>query len=280
MKNFILGLHAAILGIGGASGIILENDRLVLISDDSYVLYIYSLEEQSLQKINLHPGDSLKENMQKSEKPDFEAIARDGDFYFVFGSGSAENRFDMVEIDSRNLTVTGHYSLESLYGEMLKVAAMDNEDFNIEGVVFEKENALFFNRGNGPGQQNGVFKVFNWRNREARSIEFFPVQLPQISGKSPSFTDATLVDNDIYFLSTAEDTISTYDDGEVLGSAIGRLSLDDFSLLDFQQITDSYKLEGISFFSRSLGRTSFLLCEDPDDDSRETKVFKLDITDP
>jgi hypothetical protein len=29
------------------------------------------------------------------------------------------------------------------------------------------------------------------------------------------FTDAILVDNSIYFLATAEDTESTYDDGEV-----------------------------------------------------------------
>jgi hypothetical protein len=47
------------------------------------------------------------------------------------------------------------------------------------------------------------------------------IQTAKIKVRS-SFTDAILVDNSIYFLATAEDTESTYDDGEVLGSLIGR----------------------------------------------------------
>ena len=47
---------------------------------------------------------------------------------------------------------------------------------------------------------------------------FVTVKLPKISNVEFTFTDAILVDNFIYFLASAEDTISTYEDGEVLGS--------------------------------------------------------------
>ncbi len=44
------------------------------------------------------------------------------------------------------------------------------------------------------------------------------------------FTDAILVEDKIYFLATAEDTTSTYDDGEILGSIIGRMDSKTFKI--------------------------------------------------
>lgn len=279
MNEFEISLYTILLGISSASGIIYEGDRSVFISDDSYVMYLYSHESDQVDKINIHSGNDLKEQMAKPLKPDFEAIGRDGEFYFVFGSGSAENRFDLVEIHSGTLDVTGRYSLEALYGEMMETTGISHVDLNIEGVVFQEHKIYMFNRGNGPGNINGVFKIDQWRDRERRKIDFKAVPLPEIDGVPLTFTDACLLDESIYFVASAEDTTSTYYDGEVLGSAIGEISLDGLELVGTRVITDKYKIEGISFYGRNVGKTSFLLCEDADDGVPESKVFRLDLYD-
>jgi hypothetical protein len=46
-----------------------------------------------------------------------------------------------------------------------------------------------------------------------------------MKGVRTCFTDAVLVDEKIYFLATAENTY-TYDDGEILGSLIGRIDIE------------------------------------------------------
>jgi hypothetical protein len=86
-----------------------------------------------------------------------------------------------------------------------------------------------------------------------------------------------LVDDKIYFLSTAEDTQSTYDDGEILGSFIGRIDLKTMKIDFTQKITSTNKFEGLTFYQKSNDKIEFLLCEDNDTELLETKIYKLAI---
>ena len=102
-------------------------------------------------------------------------------------------------------------------------------------------------------------------------------KLPKIKSVRSSFTDAVLVEDKIYFLATAEDTQSTYDDGEVLGSFVGRIDLKTMKIDFTQKITSTNKFEGLTFYKKSNDKIEFLLCEDNDTELLETKIFKLSL---
>ena len=103
------------------------------------------------------------------------------------------------------------------------------------------------------------------------------IKLPKIKNVEVSFTDAILVDNYIYFLATAEDTISTYEDGEVLGSLIGKMKSDTFEIIDTQTISNTQKFEGITLYENNDKEIQFLLCEDNDTEILESKIYKLTL---
>jgi hypothetical protein len=88
------------------------------------------------------------------------------------------------------------------------------EDFNIEGATY---NGWFYWT-----RQRNLIKNFYHRRKTWQTISnsFKRYKLPKIKGVR-SITDAIFSRQRIFFLATAEDTESTYDDGEVLGSLLG-----------------------------------------------------------
>jgi hypothetical protein len=78
-------------------------------------------------------------------------------------------------------------------------------------------------------------------------------------------------------LATAEDTESTYDDGEVLGSLIGRINLKTMKIDFTQKISSTHKFEGLTLYTDSKEKIEFLLCEDKDTEVLETDIYKLTI---
>lgn len=277
MKKPKLSLYTIIKGMGGGSGLLYIDEVLYLASDDSFVLFVYEKDKNSLRKVVLNPNIQIAEQIEKINKPDFESITQVGETFYIFGSGSTNKRCWMAEVDSKDLQLRQLHSLEDLYQKMKMKAQMDTEDLNIEGTILCGDTAYFFNRGNGPSNRNGVFKVDNWQSSDVASINFINIPLPEIEGTPLGFTDAILVENTIYFLASAEDTISTYHDGDILGSALGILSFPDLKLQDFEIITTEYKLEGIDVMKMEKDKIKFILCEDADDGIAETKIFELEI---
>jgi len=274
MRRFSLELLYHIVGIGSASGLFFKDGLIYVASDNAGFLYEFDTSVRSLSKTRLTDSPT-PENIPKKLKPDYEAIAeKDGKLY-LFGSGSTPNRETVSIVDIKTKEVTSR-DLSEWYAGMRNVSSIDADNFNIEGAVALNDAWLFFQRGNGSGGNNGIFKVTG--NIGDRAItNYFPVQLPDIGHVNASFTDAVLVDDAIWFLATAEDTHSTYEDGEVLGSLIGKLDFSSMELVFAQQITDKRKFEGIALFSKNDKEISFLLCEDNDTDGMESDIFKLTL---
>jgi hypothetical protein len=151
------------------------------------------------------------------------------------------------------------------------------EDFNLEGAIFDGENWYLFNRGNGISNKNTIFTIHAKNLGEEFALISVNYKLPKIKGVRSSFTDAVLVDDKIYFLSTAENTKSTYDDGEILGSFIGRIDIKTMKIDFTQKITSTNKFAGLTFYKKENNKIEFLLCEDNDTDLLETKIYKLTI---
>ena len=275
MEKFTLEIVFQIIGIGSASGLFLNNDSLYIIGDNSGFLYEYNIQNQQL---NQHPLiNNPTTNIAKKLKPDFESITHHNDTLYVFGSGSTENRNQMIEFDLKSKTVSQKNNLVDLYAVMQGFGSIKPEDFNLEGSIFDGENWYLFNRGNGISNKNTIFTIHAKKLSEEFAMVASNYKLPKIKGVRSSFTDAILVEDKIYFLSTAEDTQSTYDDGEILGSFIGRIDLKTMKIDFTQKITSTNKFEGLTFYKKSNDKIEFLLCEDNDTEVLETTIFKLSL---
>lgn len=274
MEKFQLSILFKIIGIGSASGLLYQKDSLYIISDNSTYLYEYSILNQKLSKIAL--VDYAQENIPKQDKPDFESIIMQKEHIAVLGSGSTETR-NMVALYHPEQKKTKIRSMVPVYSQIKLQNNFKDNELNIEGFISNGKFTYYFQRGNGQDGKNGIF--YNERKDEMKipDYKYIAVDLPKINNVPATFTDATLVDGKIYFLAAAENTTSTYEDGEVLGSLIGIIDLKTLKLESTLQITDKHKFEGITLYKKSTGQIEFLLCEDTDSEVSETNIYKLEI---
>ncbi|MFL9830773.1 hypothetical protein ABS764_07930 [Flavobacterium sp. ST-87] len=275
MEKFTLEILFHIIGIGAASGLIYKDNSLYLISDNSSYLYEYHMNSQDLQRHALTTDPT--ENIPKKDKPDFEAMTTFQDTLYIFGSGSTANRNKMVEFDLAQKKKIATNDLSNLYEVMQNFASIKPEDFNIEGIMHDGENWYFLNRGNGIANKNTLLSVHAKKLDQEFSLMANDYKLPKIKGVRTSFTDAVLTDNAIYFLATAENSKSTYHDGEVLGSIIGRINLETMKIDFTKKISPTNKFEGLTVYSKTEHQIQFLLCEDKDSDVLESTIYKLTV---
>lgn len=277
MQKFQLELFFHIIGIGSASGLLLNGTSLYLISDNSHILYDYSLIDKKLEKINIAPEGYTGplENVPKKDKKDYEALSAMGEELYLFGSGSTDRRNTILHIDSQSKKVFPPIDATDLYLAMQEFSEINAENFNIEAVANDGNTWYVFNRGNGPKGQNGVFTLNGDINETSFQIVYNEVSLPKINGAPASFTDAVLVDGKLYFLAAAEKSDSTYHDGEVAGTLIGRMDTESMEVEFTEVISLKNKFEGITLYKKNDKSFEFLLCEDTDSDAAESDIYKL-----
>lgn len=273
MELFSIELLYQIIGIGSASGLVYNDNSLFIISDNSSFLYEYHVQENQLSRIKLF--ENGQENIPKKDKFDFESIALKGNELHILGSGSTSKREKRI-IYNLETTAIAEKDLSKLYRSLKQTTSISDDELNIEGAIFYNENWLLFQRGNGANSRNGIFKT---KSLEIEcETKFIEASLPKIKHVETSFTDAILVEDKIYFLATAEDTISTYDDGEILGSLIGRMNSKTLEIEFAQQISDTHKFEGLTLYKKTATKIAFLICQDNDTDVLETEIFKLSFS--
>jgi hypothetical protein len=275
MEKFTLELLFQIIGIGSASGLIYKDNSLLIIGDNSGFLYEYHMDSHDLKR---HPLlENPTENTLKKDKADFEAITHFGDSLYVFGSGSTEKRNKMIQVNSTDKKVIATNDIADLYAVMQNFGAIKPEDFNLEGAIYNGESWFLLNRGNGSSNKNVLFTIEGKNLTNDFAILSNDYKLPKIKGVRSSFTDGILVGDSIYFLATVEDTESTYDDGEVLGSLIGSINLKTMKIDFTQKISNTHKFEGLTLYANSKEKIEFLLCEDKDTEVLETDIYKLTL---
>lgn len=269
MEKIQLLAFLTIQGIGAASGIVFHNNSLFIVSDNSGYLFEQKLDKSSLIKHSLIEDTSV--NIEKKRKPDFETITLKENELHVFGSGSTINRNKKI-IYNLNTKEIQEVDFSSTYEGLKSKFKMSDDDLNIEGALYINETLFLFQRGNGLTAKNGVFKIST-----NNQYEFFPISLPKIKHVETSFTDAILIENKIYFLAAAEDTISTYEDGEVLGTIMGIMNPETFEVEKHIQLSPTHKLEGLTLFEKQGKQMTFLLCEDNDTEDLNATIYKLEI---
>lgn len=276
MEHLQLQFFLKIIGLGSASGLLYQDNTILAIGDNSSYLYDYQINKQQLQKYPLLY--LAAENIPKKHKPDFEAITQHQNDIFIFGSGSTQYRNTMVQIDATTKKVITTNDLTNLYATMQSFGEIKPNDFNLEGAIYNGEDWFLINRGNGKKSKNTIFTISGKNLVDDFTMVVNDFKLPKLNGLETSFTDAIQVANKIYFLATAEDTNSTYDDGEILGSIIGRIDIKTMEIDFHYKITDKLKLEGLALFAETSEKITFLICEDNDTELLESNIYKLTLT--
>ncbi len=277
MSNWTLQPFCELTGIGAASGLVIDQGYLYIVSDHSSYLYQYDMQTQQLNKTALI--DNAQDITPKKDKFDLECVVKKDNSLYLFGSGSTDHREQLFQYEINNQQIQAA-DLGKLYQSFRKVAGLNDDELNIEGVVYDEQRWLFFQRGNGLSAQNGIFILYSEYLDHRASMEFIPFQLPSINKVLASFTDAIIVDQQIYFLAAVEDTTSTYEDGEVFGSFMGRINLVDRQINYIAQITDTHKFEGMAFYQQTDDELIFLLCEDNDSDELSSTIYQLNLALP
>lgn len=271
MEKFKLSNLFTIKGIIAPSGLLYSQDVLFIVSDSSTFLYQYDIEKKLLLKFPL--VKDAKENIPKENKPDLECITQHGNQIIMLGSGSTAIRNSMFTLDL-NTDILQVQDLNFLYQKLKTVGSFTDEQLNIEGAIYAHQTMLLFQRGNSKNSKNGIFII---PNNQEDGIRFIPITLPTLDAVETTFTDAILVGDRIYFLACAENTESTYEDGEVLGTILGIMHAPTFEIIDIQLLSAHQKFEGITLYKESDTELEFLLCEDNDTEVLEATIYKLNF---
>jgi hypothetical protein len=268
MEKFQLSAFATIKGIGATSGLVHHENSLFIVSDNSTFLYQYHINEKTLDKIKLF--ENSRENIAKKDKADFETLTVFNNKLYLFGSGSTKKRDTRVTYTLENKAIK-EKKLAKIYQRLRETISLADEELNIEGVIITKTTLHFFQRGNGANAQNGIFSY----DKESKKTQFKRIPLPKIKDVEATFTDAILIENTIYFLAAAENTTSTYNDGEIMGSVVGTINLKSLTLESCLQISDKHKFEGLTLYKKTATQIELLLCEDDDSEVLESTIYKL-----
>ena len=271
MENFKLTNFFTIKGISAASGLVYSQNVLFVISDSRSFLYQYDIDKKLLLKFPL--VKEAKENIEKAKKLDLESITQHGNQLIMLGSGSTQKHNTMFSLDLGSDTLQTQ-DLTALYQNLKTVGSFSDDQLNIEGAIYAHQTMLLFQRGNSKNSRNGIFII---PNNQEDGIRFVPILLPTLDDVETTFTDAILVNDKIYFLACAENTESTYEDGEVLGTILGIMHAPTFEIIDVQLLSEHQKFEGITLYKESENELEFLLCEDNDTETTEAEIYKLTL---
>ena len=270
--------------LSAASGLQKVGDDFHVVADDRLDLGTFRLDPQSagsvrplLQRLQL-PQD---EKERKAVKPDLESLTllRLGQEkgLLALGSGSTENRRSGVFLALDEQDRPGEpieFDLTPLYGAL----AGQFPELNIEGVAQFGDTLRLLQRGNGTSGPNAVLELdlagaYQAASRgEPLTPNLLKTVKPVDLGTTPgsvgpvpwTFTDlAALPDGRAIFTAAAEDTDNPYDDGEILGSAVGILDKDG-TLAEIHQVDQKIKIEGVTL----------------DPDNGYTPYFVTDADDP
>ncbi len=211
---------------------------LVAPQDDTSFLAVFAPESADVAAITLdYAPDGVRVFEEragtKALKLDLESIAAiDETRALLVGSGSHANRRRMVLLEG---TTTRVIDCTALYETLAARTDFAGSELNVEGAARSGDRFFLANRGNGAPRGDlapvsaladlGLDALLSYLDRRGPvpPIEAVrPFDLGAVAGAPLTFTDlATGPEGRLWFLAAAERSPSAYDDGEVVGCAIG-----------------------------------------------------------
>ncbi len=271
--DFIRSLSDSKKIITSASGLVKIDDTFYCVADDELSLVSFSGErESSLTLRPLFAGQLPQDPKERKKlKPDLEALVQlDYQLLLAVPSGSKKNRTRGALVDLGGAAHEVDFS--GLYNELEK----EIHDLNIEGAVATETEIRLFQRGNGKARENAVIvldraKVQTDPGRSLKTI--LRSDLGVLNGVPLSFTDATLIKNRLFFLAVAENTESTYDDGDFKGAVLGWLD-EKGQVLFSEELLIPEKPEGLCFDAVT---SEFFVVTDADNPQKSSALYSFPL---
>ncbi len=233
--NFTLQQQQTLIGIPSASGIVHWNGALNVVGDNS--AWLYQLDNDYKVK---HKHILIKANtdsiLPKLTKPDFEAMTnckvKGKSELLIFGSGSkSPDRDILVRVHIEDSLQTTQHDLTNFYELLRTSQQMKGHLLNIEAAATVDDDLLLFNRENNLLWKLSIdsFIAYLEDDKVIPNISNYQIILPKLNKLQIKISGATEVmgTNLLVFTASVEDTPNPFDDGEVLGSYLGIIQLDD-----------------------------------------------------
>ncbi len=280
--------------IPSASGLEILGDYHYVLSDDSP--FLFCIDEKGQSKFRLRIKDSFEMRngrIPKKLKPDFESLSalqlQGQDHLLLLGSGSAPLRHFGLLFNTALFTQTP-IELEPLYTHLQ--SHLQPGSLNIEALAANETHLFFFQRGNVSGE-NIIFRcLLNDFMAYIQDIERIPTfdifdfELPTFEGVQAGFSGAAWLPQRGYLLFAAslEDTQDAIADGEVLGSMIGLIDLDENAPRIKQELLTEAdgsiyrgKVESVTYW-REASADTFLVKAVTDSDGGHSELLVLEVS--
>lgn len=271
------------------SGSALEyhNDIAYLIGDDVNHILCLDKDWNEINQLKLFDFDG--DRIPKPDKPDLECATIIGNMLYVIGSGSKSPQRDvafLVNLTDYKIKKISTAAFYSIFRDRNLIAEM-----NIEGFTDCRDKLLFFNRGN-TSQPNQIIitdqKIL--KKQFPDKFKVMPVVIGSLNNIALGISGACYdAENDILLLTaSAEDTDNAYDDGIIIGSAIGvvydayqklgkkELVIDELQELEkMDTLFANQKIESICITSKSENKYICTLVSD--NDNGKSELFEVSL---
>jgi hypothetical protein len=255
------------LHLSAASGLVTAGDYFYMVADDENHLGVFSRYNMEApgELVRVFDGklpDGKKE--RKKVKPDLEALTLlppqptyPQGALLAIGSGSKDNRqkavFLALDADGKTQGEPQIIDFTPLYQALGKTFT----DLNIEGAFVKDQHLILLQRGNKGENtysaiihtdlsvlQQAIFDNAPLANTALQTIT--RIDIGEAQGVPLAFTDATLLPNGSWlFTAAAEATKDSYNDGEVVATALG-VANSAGQITQLYELEAAYKVEGIT----------------------------------
>jgi hypothetical protein len=223
--------------VPSASGIEHGNGFYWIIGDNSPYLFQLDQNYNLLGKVTLEKLDHAVDGViPKLKKVDLEAMLsmkwNEDSVLFLFGSGSKlPDRAAGWKINMHNPAIQERIDLLPFYELLMDETKLKENELNIEAAVELDGKIYLLNRGKNKliSIKTEHFIEFIEGQRDDLKIKTHTIDLPKVDGIEAGFSGATVdvAENRIIFTASVENTSDWINDGQVLGSFIGIIEIDE-----------------------------------------------------
>lgn len=272
------------LVVPSISGMEYFNENLYFISDNSNVVSKCNLQGELIEILC---SETLEfEIVAKKDKADFEAATlltlNSEEHLLIIGSGSTLKNRNQAKLFSLTNKKQTSFDLLPFYEKCRSELNISQEDWNIEALARFDSKLFFFNRGTNTliEVNQNEFLNFLTNPKSIISLRFIQLEIGKLVGISLGISGVTTDSlGNFYFTASAEDTSDWYNDGKIIGSAIGSFhfsQLEENLVLTPTPFTTNgklipTKLEAICKISEN----HFFVASDNDGEASE--LFELEI---
>jgi hypothetical protein len=277
--------------VPAVSGLEVYDDRLLMISDNTEGLSFCDLSGNLLETIALDKDVIPTQIVEKKYKSDYEACTvlskENNDYLLLVGSGSKkENRNKAKLISLSDNNKLQNFDLDEFYDYLRTQNEIELSEFNVEALAYYDNKLYFFNRGT-----NEIFVVkksafFDFLKRKKTEIQIkkFKMEIEFIEGLYAGVSGATITANgQVMITASSERTGDWYNDGEIVGSAIGWFDLSEMQtnfkvktqVLKNGGIVLKSKIESVAVHSIDQNKAKLFLVSDNDGDDSELFDFEI-----